>query len=51
LNDATSQQSGTGGALARNDGDEDVAFKNKHPVFERKTKVVGNDVFLKQIFS
>lgn len=26
-------------------------FVNKHPIFERKTKVVGNDSFLKQIFS
>ncbi len=32
----------------RNDDD---SLKSKHPVFERKTKVVGNDTFLKQIFS
>ncbi|RNA13666.1 activator of basal transcription 1-like [Brachionus plicatilis] len=36
---------------SQNDDDEAFKPKNKHPVFERKVKVVGNDSFLKQIFS
>ena len=31
--------------------DESFPNKNKHPLFDRKTKIVGNDLFLKQIFS
>jgi hypothetical protein len=32
--------------------DDEQPFKNKHPkLYERKTKVTGNDTFLKQIFS
>ena len=36
-----------------NQNEDDTAFpnKNKHPQFDRKIKVVGNDSFLKQIFS
>ncbi|CAF0942835.1 unnamed protein product [Brachionus calyciflorus] len=33
------------------DDDETYKPKNKHPIFERKIKVAGNDTFLKQIFS
>ena len=36
---------------SNNDDEEKFVNKNKHPVFDRKTKVVGNDSFLKQIFS
>ena len=39
------------GKDTNNDENESSFFKSKHPVFERKTKVVGNDSFLKQIFS
>lgn len=33
------------------DEEEKPFVKNKHPVFERKVKVAGNETFLKQIFS
>ena len=38
---------------ANNDDDDDT-YKpnaNQRPKFERKVKVIGNDAFLKQIFS
>jgi hypothetical protein len=45
-NSTTSRQ-----ADGSQNSEESEAYKSKHPLFDRKTKVVGNDTFLKQIFS
>lgn len=39
--------------LKEGDDDDETETKkiNKHPIFERKVKVTGNDEFLRQIFS
>ncbi len=34
-----------------NNDEQTQLLKRRHPVFERKVKVSGNDAFLKQIFS
>lgn len=49
----TSQTSANTEKQNDNQNEDDTAFpnKNKHPQFDRKIKVVGNDSFLKQIFS